>query len=579
MEVETAPMEVDTAPKDHVSELSLDNGDEEHRVKGEEELCRKSSSPESSKDGNADEDSEMSEEENEDSEAENDGSSETAEQESLASQKDLASAWKESGNQYYRAQNYRKAAEEYSRAIEADPMVAGLYLNRAAAYLMLKDFQRTVADCDKAIELDQSSSKAYFRKAKALAAKGNFEGALSCYQMGLIREPDAVAVRKERDDLKLLQDKAQVIQKLIDQKSLARALAFLDQILSTATHANTFKILKLQVLVQLNKYEDAYAYSSELIKQDVSDRSLLFLRARSLYFMGNFEGAIKHLQQALRGDPDNREAQAELKRVRILSRQKTEGDDAFKAKNYEMAIEAWSKCLDLDPSNSDLNCKLLSNRANAYSKLRKYAQAIGDCTAALNLNTNFNKATLRRAECYLALGGEENIELALRDLRSLAEGTDNREEQRDYQKRVHQAEQALKQAKRKDYYKILGLQKDCNEEEIKKAYRKQALKYHPDRHTNKSEEEMKQAEKMFKDVAEAYEVLTDAQKKQRYDSGVDIEDLDSPHAGHGGMHSGGMGGIDPEVLFQMFMGGHGGRGGGGFGGMGGMPGGVRFNYG
>jgi len=153
--------------------------------------------------------------------------------------------------------------------------------------------------------------------------------------------------------------------------------------------------------------------------------------------------------------------------------------------------------------------------------------------------------------------------------------------------RIRSAEQALKQAKRKDYYKILGVQRDCTEEDVKKAYRKAALKWHPDRHSSKGEAERAQAERMFKDVAEAYEVLTDPQKKRRYDAGVDIEDLDNPHAGHGHGHGhggfggmGGMGGIDPEMLFQMFMGGHGGGGMGGMGGgMGGMPGGVRFNFG
>ena len=97
--------------------------------------------------------------------------------------------------------------------------------------------------------------------------------------------------------------------------------------------------------------------------------------------------------------------------------------------------------------------------------------------------------------------------------------------------------------------------------------------YHPDRQSGKSEEEKAAAEAKFKSVGEAYEILSDREKKERYDSGVEVEDIDDPHGGH--RHGGGHGGIDPSVLFQMFMqqqgGGMGGfpGGGGGFGGRGG----------
>lgn len=63
----------------------------------------------------------------------------------------------------------------------------------------------------------------------------------------------------------------------------------------------------------------------------------------------------------------------------------------------------------------------------------------------------------------------------------------------------------------KDYYKILGIQKGAAEEDIKKAYRKQALKWHPDK--NKAAN----AEEKFKEIAEAYEVLSDPKKREIYD--------------------------------------------------------------
>ena len=69
----------------------------------------------------------------------------------------------------------------------------------------------------------------------------------------------------------------------------------------------------------------------------------------------------------------------------------------------------------------------------------------------------------------------------------------------------------------KDYYKILGVSEDVSPEELKKVYRKMALKYHPDHQQGKSDAEKKEAEDKFKDVNEAYETLSDPKKREEYD--------------------------------------------------------------
>ncbi len=90
----------------------------------------------------------------------------------------------------------------------------------------------------------------------------------------------------------------------------------------------------------------------------------------------------------------------------------------------------------------------------------------------------------------------------------------------------------------RDYYKILGISKKASQEEIKKAYRKLALKYHPDRNPND-----KQAEDSFKEVAEAYEVLKDPEKRKRYDElGANWKQYEKAGAdtgGYGGFKQGG----------------------------------------
>ncbi len=93
---------------------------------------------------------------------------------------------------------------------------------------------------------------------------------------------------------------------------------------------------------------------------------------------------------------------------------------------------------------------------------------------------------------------------------------------------------------KRDYYEVLEVSKNATPEEIKKAYRQQALKYHPDRNPGD-----KAAEEKFKEAAEAYEVLSDPQKKSRYDQ--------FGHAGVGGPAGGGFsGGMTMEDIFSHF---------------------------
>ena len=114
---------------------------------------------------------------------------------------------------------------------------------------------------------------------------------------------------------------------------------------------------------------------------------------------------------------------------------------------------------------------------------------------------------------------------------------------------------------KEDFYDILGISKNATAAEIKKAYRKKAIEFHPDKNPGDAK-----AEEMFKKAAEAYEVLSDSDKKARYDQ-----------FGHQAFEGGGFGGggMNMDDIFSQFGDIFGGAFGGGFGGFGGFGGGQR----
>lgn len=109
---------------------------------------------------------------------------------------------------------------------------------------------------------------------------------------------------------------------------------------------------------------------------------------------------------------------------------------------------------------------------------------------------------------------------------------------------------------KRDYYEVLAVDKSAGEDEIKKAYRKLAMKYHPDRNPDD-----KEAEEKFKEINEAYEVLSDPDKKSKYDQfGHDAFDPNMGGAGFGGAGFGGFEDMFGDIFGSMFGGGFSGGG-------------------
>lgn len=158
-----------------------------------------------------------------------------------------------------------------------------------------------------------------------------------------------------------------------------------------------------------------------------------------------------------------------------------------KAGQSKEAIMICSEILRYDETNVDVLC----DRAEAHINNDDFDQAVADYQKAVNVNGDYRRA----------------------------------------QEGHQRAQKLLKQSKKKDYYKILGVPRSADKKKIKKAYLRLAQQWHPDNFQDEAEK--KKAEAKFIDIAAAKEVLTDPEKRQRFDNGEDPLDPEQQQ-GHGG---------------------------------------------
>jgi len=469
----------------------------------------------------------------------------------------LAEEKKEEGNQLYKLKQYRDALSKYSEAIDLCPQCVSFYGNRSACYLMLGQPRQALEDARTSTNLDPDFTKGWTRVARCCVMLGDTVSAKQALtKLGNLGEDNPTEQRNIETVEKMVSDSIQAYQ----CKDYRKSLWCLDKALEVATHSLTIKTSRAECLAFLGRYTEASEAANSVLQFDNLNADAIYVRGLCLYYEDNVDRAFSHFTQVLRFAPDHVKAKEIYKKAKSLKTKKEEGNTAFKAGNLEEAYKLYSEALLIDPCNRITNAKLYFNRATVASKLKKTAESIADCDRALDLDPNYTKALLRRAKTYMET---EQYEEAVRDYEKVMKVDRGNME---YRQLLQEAKLELKKSKRKDYYKILGVDKNANEEEIKKAYRKRAMVHHPDRHSGATEAEQKDHEHKFKEVGEAYAILSDEKKRRMYDSGQDLDGGE----GHG-FHD-----VDPNSIFQAFFGG---GGMGGHPGMGGHHGGHSFHFG
>jgi DnaJ homolog subfamily C member 7 len=461
---------------------------------------------------------------------------------------------KEKGNEEFKKKNYNTAINLYSQAIELNPNEETLYGNRSLCYKSVNKFRQAMYDLNNALKLNPKNTKYLKRLAQLHILYGNFGDAEMLLQKCCNVEPRDTSHVADLANCRKLITNFEILHEARAKEDWKRCEEVAQPLIKECTEFSNLKIIYVEALLNNVKLQEAIDFLINKVSQDEkSNEEFDFLLAKAFYYDGKYDKARKVLATVLQKVNDNEKFNHLWKILKDIEKQKEKANETFKNGKYHEAIEQYTKLLEIDPNNRNFNSTIYANRALCYQKINNNMEALKDINKSISLNENYIKAYMRRGNIYMALKMYEEAKYDFQKVK------DAEPSNRDAVKLLEEAKKLEKQAKKRDYYKILDLKPDATENDIRKAYKKLALKWHPDRN-NESEEQKKMAEKTFRDINDAYSVLSDAKKKQQYDSGFDPLNPEEASGmdGSGGMHfSHGGGGIDMDDILRMFAGGGG----------------------
>jgi DnaJ family protein C protein 7 len=178
----------------------------------------------------------------------------------------------------------------------------------------------------------------------------------------------------------------------------------------------------------------------------------------------------------------------------------------------------------------------VSERAQASLRLRLYEEALADCDLALAAREDHKRAYYVAGSCLIALGRPNEAAERLAFL--LRMDPNDETTKKHHEKAVFETRKLA----RPKYYEVLGVASVASVPEIKQAYKARCMQWHPDRHAASTDEEKALAERNFKALGEALEIMEDPMKRKLYDEGYDKEAIaERAEAARRAAHRGGNG--------------------------------------
>lgn len=512
--------------------------------------------------------------------------------------------WRMRGNQAYKSRDLHKAEEYYTKGINSikhenasgiivEPLLL-CYSNRAATRMSLGKMREALEDCKSAAALDPGFLKVKLRAANCHLLLGEFQEAIKYYNSCLESGNDVCLDRRiiieAADGLQKAQKvydyacQAVEFLQLRTSDAASFALSKVGEGLSISCYSEKLLEIKGEALFLLRRYDEVIELCEQTLHTAEKNFSAIHLAnddetqctnsvslwrwclmSKSHFHLGKLEMALDLIEKqekltstSYRPANVNQGSSIPLAAaIRELLHRKKAGNEAFQSGKHAEAVEHYTAAISSSVVSRPFAAICFCNRAAAQQALGLISDAIADCSLAIALDGNYLKAVSRRATLHEMIRDYKQAITDIQTLISLLENQSqlkarlsgnqdgsnesNWKELKQAHRRLSLIEDKAKKGIPMDFYLILGIKASDSESDIKKAYRKAALKHHPDKagqYLARSdsgddgagswkdivEKVHEDADRLFKIIGEAYAVLSDPDKRSNYDYEEEIRD-------------------------------------------------------
>ncbi|KAI8371260.1 hypothetical protein EDC96DRAFT_557546 [Choanephora cucurbitarum] len=444
------------------------------------------------------------------------------------------------GNHYLMTGKLNDALTSFDAAIQQQPSDYISYYKRATAYLSLGRTNAAIDDFTTILNLKPGFEKALLQRAKLYTADGEFGLA----KRDLLEHKEFSTNKEVKslfDSVELAESESLLGLKALETKQYDQCIHHMGEVIKIAPQRPQWRMIRAKCHIGKHEIEEAVNDYSRVALLNPSDKQLLYNLASLNYFsLYEPDRALAQVKQCLHYDPEERTCKSLFRLIKRLEKEIKKSRDAFEQKRLATAMnsligtsaksgvvqeidgpyQAILEAIEATELPKQLHLTLYSLACRIAAGQKDTEKAETWCQATLKLDPNHQDALKQLGEMKL---NANDFEGAVRDLEKAFEAS----EQQDHQIRqlLQRAQQLLRQSKKRDYYKILDVARDADTRTIKKAYRKKAHEWHPDKYSGDLTKE--QVESKMADINQAYEVLSDPEKRQQFDHGFDPYDPES----------------------------------------------------